>query len=151
MPSLSSVMQGADATWGEQYEKGSLRGVPFWIHNARANTYENPDEKSRAAQPMIDIIVLDITLNGASVKYPHAVITVGNSPERGPLLAYFNNPNGNREPLGPCHTFEVPLRGGRSFWRIEDFDAEIMESRGMLNADDYQVDADGQLVLPPGK
>jgi len=154
MPRLSDVMSGADTTWGEQYDKGSLRGVPFWIHNARENSYENPDPKSAVNQPTIDILVLDITLNGPNRRDPHAVIIVGNSPERAAMLAYFNNPNGNREPLGPCHTFEVPLKGGRSFWRIEDFDEEILASQGAL-PDDMQFDANGNPVvqgkLPSGK
>ena len=149
MPRLSDVMSGADATWGEQYDKGSLRGMPFWIHNAHATQYENPDEKARAIQPMVEIIVLDITLTGPSTRDPHAVITVGNSPERAPMLAYFNNPNGSREPLGPCHTFEVPLKGGRSFWRIEDYDADIMDA---LNTESqFQFDSNGKPVLPAGK
>lgn len=150
MPRLSDVMSGADTTWGEQLDKGSLRGLPFWIHNARSNSYPNPDPKTVAIQPTIDIIVLDITLNGPSRRDPHAVITVGDTPERAPMLAYFNNPTSALEPLGPCHTFEVPLKGGRSFWRIEDWDEEILMIQGIY-PDNVQFDANGQMVLPSGK
>ncbi len=149
MPRLSDVMSGADVTWGEQYDKGSLRGTPFWIHNAHENSYPNPDPKTVANQPTVDILVLDITLNGPSKRDPHAVIVVGNSPERAPMLAYFNDPNGNREPLGPCHTFEVPLKGGRSFWRIEDYDEDILEAQGITSG--FSFDANGQPALPNGK
>jgi hypothetical protein len=150
MPRLSDVMSGADVTWGEQYEKGALRGVPFWIHNVRANSYENPDSKTAASQPTVEILVVDITLNGASRKQPHAVIIVGNTPERAPLLAYFNDPGGDRMPLGPCHVFEVPLKGGRSFWRIEDYDEDILEAQGVLD-NVAQFDENGTLMLPGQK
>lgn len=148
MPRLSDVMSGADVTWGEQYDKGALRGVPFWIHNAHANSYPNPDPKTVGNQPTVEILVVDITLHGPDRKWPHAVIVVGNSPERAPMLAYFNGMN-RGDPLGPCHTFEVPLKGGRSFWRIEDYDEEILEAQGIVSG--FQFDNEGKPVLPAGK
>lgn len=141
MPSLSDIMPGAETTWGDQYDKGALRGIPFWIHGCRVSDYKNEKDED------VSLLVLDITLNGSNRHDPHAVITVGNSPERAAMLAYFNNPNGNREAIGPVHCFEVPLKAGRSFWRIEDYDAEILQSAALAD----QLDANGDRMLPAGK
>lgn len=138
MPRLSDVMAGADATWGEQVDKGSLAGMPFWIHGVKSSDYENDSGED------VHILVLDITLNGPSRRDVHAVITVGNTPERAPMLAYFNTPDGDRQPIGPVHCFEIPLKNKRSFWRIEDYDVDIMDA--LIEHGRY--DADGQKVLP---
>jgi hypothetical protein len=141
MPSLSSIMSGAEVTWGEQYDKGSLRATPFWIHGCRESTYtsyDNPKEDGPDGRE-VTVLVLDITLNGPSRRDPHAVITVGSSPERAPMLAYFNSDDRD-QPIGPVHCFEVPLKGGRSFWRIEDYDAEVLQSAALSD----QFDADGK-------
>jgi hypothetical protein len=139
MPSLSSLMSGAEVTWGEQYDKGALRGTPFWIHKARVSQYQDfSDPKNDGPEGRtIEVIVLDITLNGSSRRDPHAVITVGNSPEREPILSYFMQ---KTEPIGPVHCFEVPLKGGRSFWRIEDYDAEVLNAAALAE----QFDANGK-------
>lgn len=141
MPSLSQVMSNAAATWGDQVDKGSLRGVPFWIHGVRASSYvdlSNPKQDGPEGRT-IELLVCDITLHNPSRKAQHAVITLGMSTEREGLLAYFID---NTEPIGPVHTFEVPLKGGRSFWRLEDYDEEI------VNAQLAQFNADGLWEAP---
>jgi hypothetical protein len=147
MPRMSDVVSGAETTWGEQYDKGSLRGIPFWIHNMRASTYEDKMRDESDPQRVVNILVVDITLNGPSRHDPHAVIVLGNTPEREPMLAYFNSPTGSREPIGPVHCFEVPLKAGRSFWRLEDWDEEILTGAALAES----VDANGQRALPSGK
>lgn len=147
MPRMSDVVSGAETTWGEQYDKGSLRGIPFWIHNMRASTYEDKMRDESDPQRVVNILVVDITLNGPSRHDPHAVIVLGNTPEREPMLAYFNSPTGSREPIGPVHCFEVPLKAGRSFWRLEDWDEEILTGAALAES----VDANGQRALPSEK
>lgn len=134
MPSLSSVMDNAESTWAAQVDKGSLRGVPFWIHRAKVSDYRdenavNPDG-SRGRD--VSVIVLDVTLRGPSRRDPRAVVIMGNTDERAGLIQYFADQNETgqlAEPIGPVHTFEVPLkRGGQTFWRLEDWNEDITGS-----------------------
>jgi hypothetical protein len=131
-------MSGAQTTWGEQYDKGALRGTPFWIHNMHES-----EEFDSLNGERITVLVVGITINGPSRKDPHAVITLGNSAERQDLFEYFKNPNA--EPIGPVHCFEVPLKQGRSFWRIEDYDAEIVSPSALA------FDPNDRAQLPSGK
>lgn len=120
VPRLSDLNQDATATWAEQIEKGSIAREPFWIHNMTARTYQNDQGQDVA------ILVCEITLNGPSRRDPRAVIVLGHTEDRQPYLDYFENERERAkhgqitEPIGPVITYEVQIKGGRSFWRLED-------------------------------
>jgi hypothetical protein len=115
---LSDLNPENTATWAEQVDKGSIAREPFWIHDIKPRKYE--DDQGRD----VAILICDITLNSSSRHSPRAVITLGHTDERQAFLDYFETKradgNARPDPLGPCITYEVPLKGGRSFWRLED-------------------------------
>lgn len=116
MPKLSQVLQGSESTWADQIDKESIEREAFYIHNVHATSYD--DDEGRAVQ----LLVLDITVGGTGLRTdPRAVITLGRTDEREAMLAYFSSDNTSEtKPLGPCITYRVDLKGGRTFWRLED-------------------------------
>jgi hypothetical protein len=112
MPRLSDLAADKVATWGDQIEKDAIAHEPFWIHNIRESDYTNDEGHD------VELYILDITLRDASRKAPRAVITLGRTEDRAPFYSYFQE--GNTDPIGPCVLYQVSLRGGRTFWRLED-------------------------------
>jgi hypothetical protein len=88
-----------------------IERTPFYIHNARLSEYDDPDGKH------VQLIVCDITVNDAARSGPRAVIILGATEDRMPLLDAFTGEN--PEPVGPVITYAVPLKGGQKFWRLE--------------------------------
>lgn len=112
--SLTDVMgDSAVTTWADQIDKDSIARMPFYIHGARRSDYTDQDDRE------VNLVVLDITLNDPSRKGPRAVITLGLTDERAKLLEVFPNGNDGGDPVGPCITYAVPLKGGQKFWRLE--------------------------------
>lgn len=115
MPKLSSVLQNAEATWADQVDKKSIQGKRFWIYGAKDSNYQ--DESDRDVQ----LVVLNIALvepdGGLPSLQDRAVITLGYNEDRAAILEYFSE---HSDPIGPCRTFQVDLKGGRTFWRLED-------------------------------
>ena len=125
VPGLSQVLGAkAESTWAEQVEKESIERQNFWIHDVKPTEYVDENDRN------VSLLVLDITLNDASRKGPRAVITLGRSEEREGLLAYFRpqvdanglhvKPDISPDPIGPCITYKVGLKGSRTFWVLEE-------------------------------
>lgn len=132
VPRLSDLNPDNTATWAAQIEKGSIARQPFWLHDMKPRKYEN-DQGQEVA-----IIVCDITVGGPSRRNGRAVIVLGHTEERQAFLDYFEAARadvggGIPEPIGPCITYEVPMKGGRSFWRLEDAPDDEDQLPGMTD------------------
>lgn len=125
MPSLSDLNANAVATWGNSVEKESIERTPFWIHDI---TLSRPFKTDRGDE--IRLYVCNITVGDPSRKAPRAVITLGITEDRAPYYEYFEERRGlNPEPVGPCITYSIPLKGGQTFWRLEEApNAEDLEA-----------------------
>lgn len=99
------------ATWAPQIDKEQIENTPFFIHGTRLSTYQGEDGRE------VQLIIADITVNDPSPKGPRAVVTFGLTEDRQSLLEAFED---SSEPIGPVVTYKVPIKGGMSFWRLEE-------------------------------
>jgi len=117
MPKVSAIVENSEHTWGANIDK---KDAPrsFWLHGSRLSTTEDEDSGNT-----VELIVFNCTANGdASLEDDRFVIVLGDTPERHKLHDHFatTTDTKNAEPIGPCALIEVALKGGRTFWRLED-------------------------------